>query len=333
MGKRPTIGDVAKAAKVSLSTVSYAFSGARPIGESVRRRVFESAERLGYRPYLPAKKLGGGSTGAVGIVASYFGNPATGELLDALVAALQERSMKALVSGVGENVEDARRMLSYMSSGLVDGAINMYSKIGVAEAKALCGSTPCVTFMRPHPESPVYVDFQRGAECLLEHLWSLGHRRIGLIWDPGSRPPELGEEMKCASYRQFMSSKGERPRKELMLESDSSFESGFKLGGILASRGATAIFAPCDRVAMGALAWAASEGVEVPKKLSVVSCDNTRLAAASNPPLTCASLPIAELAEGTASGLLRLIEGASPSPQRIVSPSLVIRNSTAPAVS
>ena len=51
--------EVAKAAGVSISTVSYALSGKRPVTEETRRRVQETVERLGYTPNARARALAG----------------------------------------------------------------------------------------------------------------------------------------------------------------------------------------------------------------------------------------------------------------------------------
>lgn len=66
--KRPTIKDVAQLAGVSISTVSHAFSGVRPISEKTKERVREAALELNYRADPSAKSLRSSKAGIIGLI-------------------------------------------------------------------------------------------------------------------------------------------------------------------------------------------------------------------------------------------------------------------------
>ncbi len=65
--RRPTVYDVAERAKVSIATVSFAFSRPDQISAATRERVLETARELGYMPSASARGLARGRTGALGL--------------------------------------------------------------------------------------------------------------------------------------------------------------------------------------------------------------------------------------------------------------------------
>ena len=64
-----TIADVARVAGVSISTVSYALSGKRPVAPDTAKRVQDAIDQLGYRPHAGARALASNRTHVLGLVA------------------------------------------------------------------------------------------------------------------------------------------------------------------------------------------------------------------------------------------------------------------------
>src|SRR5690606_29771195 len=69
MDKMVTIADVAEAANVSISTVSYAMSGKRKISRETQERIARAIAELGYRPHASARALASRSTSIIGLQA------------------------------------------------------------------------------------------------------------------------------------------------------------------------------------------------------------------------------------------------------------------------
>jgi DNA-binding LacI/PurR family transcriptional regulator len=73
--KQSTIGDVAKRAGVSKSTVSHVINNSRFVEENTRQKVLQAIEELNYRPSSVARSLVSKRTHTVGLLISEVSNP------------------------------------------------------------------------------------------------------------------------------------------------------------------------------------------------------------------------------------------------------------------
>src|SRR5579864_739314 len=98
------IREVARAAGVSIATVSHVFNGTRPVSEDVRTRVTQAAADLHYYPNHLARSLTTKRTGTVGMVVSDMSNPFFAELIRGFDATLRQHQYNLIVC----NTEDDR---------------------------------------------------------------------------------------------------------------------------------------------------------------------------------------------------------------------------------
>lgn len=116
----------------------------------------------------------------------------------------------------------------------------------------------------------------------------------------------------------------------LLADGDDTIEGGRRAAAILLQRHVTAIFAANDQTALGVYQRAYAEGRRIPEELSVVGYDDSPLATSVYPLLTSVQTPFGEIARYTAEGLLRKLDGENePLQPRIITPQLIVRNSTA----
>ncbi|MET0611424.1 MAG: substrate-binding domain-containing protein, partial [Pseudomonas caspiana] len=121
-----------------------------------------------------------------------------------------------------------------------------------------------------------------------------------------------------------------------IIESDYTSPGGYQAAvGLLSGTPPTAIFAGNDMIGIGVLRAAAERGIQVPRDLSVVGFDDIEMSRYVYPALTTVGQSIVELGESAAQMLLRRISGAfeGATEQRVVTPSIVLRESTAPPIS
>ncbi|MBO0837332.1 MAG: substrate-binding domain-containing protein, partial [Actinobacteria bacterium] len=169
-----------------------------------------------------------------------------------------------------------------------------------------------------------------GARLALDHLWSLGHRRIAFL-DAGW----LGDvRERRDAYRAFIDDRlGALPADYVQL-ADNDPGGGYRAAGVLLQlpNRPTAIFASTDTLAIGAVKAAADLGLGVPRDLSVVGFDDIPLAEFVTPSLTTVRQPLAEMAAIAVNDLLAMVGDPShrPEPLRRLQPALVERKSTAP---
>lgn len=326
MAGKAKITDVARAAGVSVTTVSHTLSGRRPVGAEVRSRVLRAIRELNYRPNYFAGAMKQSRTGLIGILVDQCRNSATGILLENMEHSLAERGYEIVLGIAGLDAEKGRRLLEKFASGMVDGVINMLPQLSSDEAELIAPSLPLVTHLR-QASAPVYVDYEEGARQAFAHLRGLGHRRIGYI---GSARRRLnGPDPVLAGCRDFLAANGETLDPSLEVNGEDSVEGGRRAAAVLLQRGVTAILASNDQMALGVYQRAYAEGMRIPEELSVIGYDDSPLATSVFPLLTSVQIPFEQIGRCTVEGLLRKLSGESePLQPRVITPQLIVRNST-----
>ena len=326
MPAKAKITDVARAAGVSVTTVSHTLSGRRPVGEEVRGRVLRAIRELNYRPNYFAGAMKQNRTGLVGILVDQCRNAATGILLEGMEQELGSRGYEIVLGIAGLDRAKGTRLLEKFASGMVDGVINMLPQLSSDEAELIAPSLPLVTHLR-QASAPVYIDYEEGARQAFEYLRGLGHRRTGCI--SSRRRRMTAADPVLDGCRSFLASIGETPDPALFADGDDTIDGGRRAAAQLLEQGVTAIFAANDQMALGAYQRAYALGLRIPEQLSVIGYDDTPQAISVYPLLTSVQIPFGEIARYTVEGLLRKLDGeAQPLQPRVIHPQLIVRNST-----
>jgi len=186
MRSRLNIGEIAKRAGVSRSTVSYALSGKRNVSEQTRARVQEVIEELNYRPNAAARALKEGRTRTIGLVIPPAGRRLTYMQLDFVASVLDAAAradLDVLLSPSGDMHEQSFNRL--IDGRRVDGVILMEIRLEDPRVAQLQkAGMPFVTIGRTgRPEGTwwVDVDYESLLNRCVHHLADLGHRNIALI--------------------------------------------------------------------------------------------------------------------------------------------------------
>lgn len=183
-----TIGDVAKAAGVSRSTVSYVLSGKRSISSETRKRIEDAIAELDFTVNAGARALATRRTMALGLLVHFDPDefaPAMVEYVLPITARARELGYDVLLATEADGAAAVRRLTR---SGQVDGLILLSvadddDRLPVLRASRRPGAALGV----PADASGVDVfdlDFGDAARLLIEHLGALGHRSIGLVTPP-----------------------------------------------------------------------------------------------------------------------------------------------------
>jgi LacI family repressor for deo operon, udp, cdd, tsx, nupC, and nupG len=166
----------------------------------------------------------------------------------------------------------------------------------------------------------------------MDHLYGLGHRRIGIVTGPLVSP--LSRDRLLGATSRAKKQKAER--EFVVMHGDFSIESGAAAAERLLGRAErpTAIFCFSDEMAMGTIEVARRMGIEMPKALSVVGFDDIRFARHMVPALTTIAQPMRRIGEGAVRLLLGILAGGgdAETPESVTLPhQLVVRASTAHA--
>ncbi len=334
-GKPPTVQDVARLAGVSVGTVSHVLSNTRYVSPETRERVEWAIAQLGFRPNRVAQALISQRTKTVGMILPDVANPFFSELLRGVEDVLGAADYAVVFGNSDNDSVKERRYISTFRERRVDGMIAVIAADTDAEEMCALGEeVPMVILDRLIPGwtgDSVVGDNRAGMALVVEHLLSLGHRRIALVnGDPRlSSARERGEAFKAA-----MLSRGVQP--VAITEGLFTLQSGYEQTARLLSMHPrpTAICTGNDLLALGALSAIMDAGLKVPQDLSLVGYDDIAYARLAYPPLTTVRQPARDMGATAARLILdRLtgVHGVDRRPvQMVLKTELVVRQSTAP---
>jgi LacI family transcriptional regulator len=329
-----TIKHVAARAGVSFTTVSHVVNRTRPVSDSARLRVERAIAELGYLPSAVARALKMSQTRILGAIVPNITNPFFSELMRGIEDVCERNHYSVFLCNGDDDRERQGHSLEILLGRRVDGIV-LATPTGPAAAiaKRLSGTnvkTVVVDRSVAGLESDrVRIDHQAGARLAVEHLLSLGHRRIACLAGPSSFAVSRA---RVAGWRKALARAGVKPANDWLLEGDFEAADGHELRRRLLARGdVTAIFASNDLLGIGALRAAAEQGRAVPKMLSVIGFDAIEMGAYTYPALTTVGYPIRSLGEMAATVLIERIAGRKTETSDIVvTPEIILRESTGP---
>ncbi|MBW1638319.1 LacI family transcriptional regulator [Microbacterium resistens] len=318
-----TIGDIARVAGVSRSTVSRAFSRPEMLSGETVHRVRAAADQLGYVVNHAARALSTGRFGNIAVVVPDIANPFFPPLVRR-VQTLADQADYAVFLGDSDEIADREANLTSRLSAQVEGFVLAAPRLDEQRIRELDAQRPVVLVNRDiEGLARVLIDPSGGLDEAVAHLHRLGHRRV--VYLSGPRESWSDQQRRAALNRA-----AERVGIEVAVQElgrPSSTGGRDAVGGILAS-GATAVIAFDDVVAQGVLAGLALRGIAVPRDISVIGCDDT-LASGTNPALTTISAASAAAGEAAAELLLaRLADAERPAERVAIATHLVVRETT-----
>ena len=175
----------------------------------------------------------------------------------------------------------------------------------------------------------ISIDFASGVKKAIQHLYELGHRRIGMINGPLRFESAL---VRFNAWKSGMEQFGLDASDVYAAEGKNwSAEDGYKAAVELLKRnsGITAMLCANDLLAIGAVSALFEKGIKVPEQMSVIGFDDTELSRHSVPPLTTMKIYTEDIARGAVNRILEHVENGAIPPVRIEYPAdLIIRKST-----
>jgi len=331
------IYEVAKRAGVSTATVSRVMSQPDVVAPDTRRRVMQAVERLGYEPNSAAKNLRTLRTAKLLVTVPDISNPFFSLILQGIEDAAQRGGYSVLVGDTQHDDQREERYALMLKRKEADGLIFLGHRLPKQAAMLVRAMAPrCAPVVNGCEFSPrlgipsVHIDNAKAAFEAMDHLYRLGHRRIGIVTGPLVSP--LSRDRLSGATARAKQARAERDF--IVMHGDFSIESGSVAAERLLGRRdpPSAIFCFNDEMAMGVLETARRRHVRVPDDLSVVGFDDIRFARYTDPPLTTVAQPMRAIGEGTVRLLLQILHGDGASaPESVTLPhTLTIRSSTAP---
>jgi alanine racemase len=336
------LADIADRAGVSVATVSRVLNDKPGVNELTRRVVLTAVDVLGYdRPARLRKR----TSGLVGLVVPELENPFFPRLAQALEDRLAGHGYTPVLcsqtlGGVHED-DFVASLLEHGVAGIVfvsgihavaDTPPARYQRLTEAGLPIVFVNGPMPTVAAP----AVSTDDAVSMDLAVGHLAHMGHRDIGLV--TGQRRYVTVQRkidgFKAAMRRHVDDALGEDWLERRIASTYYTVEGGSLAASTILGDGATGVVCSSDVMAIGVVAAARQQQLDVPGRVSVVGCDDSLLIEFVDPPLTTVRQPVAVLAEAAVRLLLDAIAGsASGARETLFRPELVVRGSTARAPS
>jgi DNA-binding LacI/PurR family transcriptional regulator len=326
---RPTIHDVAKHAGVSKSLVSLVVQDSPYVSDARRLAVHEAIEELGYRPNAMARSLVQQRSYVLGVMLSNLQNPFFADVIAGIEAQVLESGYRALFNSGTRVPEREAIALETLLELRADGLILAGTLLDMKTINKAGSVVPIVLITRATRSrvvDSVAGDDRTGARIAVDHLVSLGHKRIAHI--DGGRG--AGAQRRRRGFEAAMKTHGLEPT---VVGGTYTEEGGAQGVRELheSNRHPTAIFASNDLAALGSLQALSDAGHSVPDDVSLIGYDNAWLAGLRHISLTTIDQPRHELGTTAVELLIeRIEEGRTHARHILLSPSLVVRATTGP---
>lgn len=331
-----TIKDIAKRTGKSITTVSRALNDYDDVSPATKTLVRRTAEEMGYSPNRLAQRLQKQRTDTIGLLLPTFGprfaDPFFSELLAGVGNKAAEYGYDLLVSTQAPGVQEMEAYRQKVQGGQVDGFVIVRTRKHDPRIEYLrTTSVPFAVFGRTGGilDFPfVDEDGAHGMRRIVEHLVSLGHRRIACI----SSPPEMMfTEFRMQGLKEGFAAHGLDAENTIVVAGDLTQRGGYMQAELLLDQPdpPTAIVACNDLMALGAMSAAQARGMVVGRDIAITGFDDIPMAEHTHPPLTTVHQPIYKIGNMVCTMLLQILLGNGLEQEQIIlKPSLVIRQSS-----
>jgi DNA-binding LacI/PurR family transcriptional regulator len=329
---RTTLAEIAREAKVAISTVSKVLNGHTDVAVATRLRIERLLAEHNYRR-TPVARRTAGRTGLIDLVTDEPDSLWGLEVLAGVSTVAQDLGLGLSVSAAGGGRREPGTLLPRGSEGaiLALSALTDRQRLDLDRRTIPYVLVDGAGVAPPDAFSIGATDFAGGCAAA-EHLIRLGHHRIGMIGGPRQSPYARA---RVAGYRAALDSAGLDADPLLVRAGDLGHLGGLRAAGLLLGLDdpPTAIFAVDDQLASGACEAVRRAGLATPGDISVVGFGDLPFASWMAPPLTTVRRPLREMGVTAARTLLRLAGGEQVlSPRIELATELIVRASTASPV-
>jgi LacI family transcriptional regulator len=335
--KVAVLKDVARRAGVDPSTASRVLRGdlRKPAKLETRERILTIARELGYRANGVARSLRTRRREAIALIIPDAANPGFAEIFKGVQAVASEEGWHVIVIEGSPAPKSKLNWDRVVLEGRVDGVLVLTATIrDPIVHRVVKSGFPLVLVNRRSNgvAGSVVVNDAAGSEVAVEHLWRLGHRRIGHIAGPANL--DTGRR-RLSGFKDALKKRKLIARHEWIAVTDYSEAGGMAAAQDILARtnGAppTALYVASFLSGLGAIQAFKTAGFEAPGDISIIVSDELSLAAHTAPPLTTVDMPVRRMGEVAAEMLLGAIAGRPVSDIVLPeAPRLVVRASTAP---
>lgn len=331
---RVTIKDVARAAQVSIATVSNVLNGTGRASQDTIRKVQRAIEELDFSPSLSARSLKDKNSSLIAVIVPFLekgrlhDNPFYWQLVTGIEEGARNEKLHVMLVGVEPDEQFAfvrdRHLDGLIVVGTFDGS-NILERI-------LNLNIPCVymdSYLDNDSLYQIRLDDERGGYIGAKHLISLGHRNIALL--TGELMAGGVNEKRFSGYCKALQEAGIPYRRELVYQEPTSSLGGYRIAGQIGAKAGkiSAVFAFSDVAAMGLVKGLHDLGFAVPRDFSIMGFDDNQYSGYMVPALTTVRQDIVLKGQLAVSLLIAQMSNHSDAQRKVVMDvELTVRQST-----
>lgn len=331
-----TIKDVAKAAGVSISTVSKVINGHYSISEETQERVRQVIRELNYYPSASAQSFAKGATRTVIVLTDLgpnitFSNPHMFEIIAGMEDTLRGRGYRLMLCGAQPSTA-CEMAVEFISRRSAD-ALAIHVSIMTHQLAALLVRThfPHIVLGKPTFDSQVcWIDINNISSGIIaaDHLIQEGYQRIAFL---GGQDHDRNSVHRLEGIRQGLENVGLCLDDQYIWLGDSSPADGLRMADKLLSHEPLpdAVVCANNYIALGCVSAIREQGMTIPDDIAVMTFDDHPFAQIMDPPLSVVDIDVRGMGIQAGKFLLDIIRHPNTQVQTYVTTSnLMIRQST-----
>lgn len=314
-----TIKDVAKAAGVSVATVSRVLNNSATVSVSATEQVNNAIKQLGYSPNFLGRNLRKCETNVILAIIPSTEHSFYSDIIRGMQSAASEKGYDILISTSNSCFDIEMRKLNMLFNRTVDAAVLLGTQIDADTLNELNGKyyiALCCERVEGANVLTVTVDDEGGAYATVKNLINLGHRKIAIVSTAGTA---LSSKDREKGYLKALGEYNVPVREEYIFRGTYDPDNGAMAfdGFMSLQEPPTAIFCISDLLAVGAVKRALTCGYKVGEDISICGFDNISLSGLYNPGITTVEQPCYEIGRTVVTELIRNINLSQKSDRRI----------------
>ena len=315
-----TIKDIAKAAGVSISTVSRVLTSSQTVDQDKKERVMKAVRELNYVPNTNARNLRKARTQTVMILAKTIDNPFFQKIIYGLEKLLLLRGLSLEMRNVGHNDDEIAVAIREAKNSNPCAIIMMGGRFSYTNEAFRAIGIPCVLVtIKAHEQvdlnlySSVLIDDVEEMKRATRYLIELGHRRIGCIYSGNLNECHTPNTLRVQGYKQALTESGIPCDPDLISIPLQGLESGYEFAFNSMKRlmarnpDMTAVVTMSDIQAIGAAKAILASGRRIPEDISIIGFDGTDEAEYWHPSLDTVAQPVDRFVQKTVDALLLML--------------------------
>jgi len=333
MKKRQTLADVARAAGVSMMTVSRAINNKPGLSDELRQKILTLADEMGFQPNYMARSLVNGQTFTIGLVVPDITNMIFAHLARGVTDSAYERGYSVFLINTGDDPAREQAGIQLLRQKEIDGAILCSSRLPIDQLETIAQGFPAVIVINrefkilPPNIVTINVNDYRAAQIAVQHFIDSGRTRIAFAAGPANN---FSTQRRLEGYRQALKNADIAFDPQMIENCALTTEGGREAGLALLQRNPDidAVFCLNDVIAAGVMQIFQENGKSVPDQVGIIGVDDIPLATILRPQMSTVRFNLTHIGKLSMRTLLEMASGEGAPANYQIEPELIIRESS-----